>query len=65
MELNPDAHKETIVKKLIAIIGVLAIVAVLVWHFTCSGAQKQSYRLVTVERGNLEETVASTGRARS
>jgi HlyD family secretion protein len=48
-------------KKIILSVLVLAIASVVAWYFTSNGAQKQSYRLVTVERGDLEETVASTG----
>lgn len=48
-------------KKIIVSVVVLAVAAVLVWHFTSKGAQEQSYRFVTVERGDLESTVASTG----
>jgi HlyD family secretion protein len=49
------------VKKIILAVLVLGVGGSLLWYFTSHGAQEQSYRFVTVERGDLESTVSSTG----
>jgi len=49
-------------KKLILIVFVVAVAAAVAWYsFQGAGDETSSYRFVTVERGNLESVVSTTG----
>lgn len=48
-------------KKILVIVGVLVAAGALLWYLNSNGSEVGGYRFVSIERGNLESVVTSTG----